>query len=184
MDQQPSAAAPTDYSPICTVSATLMAIMPSIVDQVQDASGLTNRNVVSKLKDCVDGTSNTIMLAESAGRPFVYRNGQKIGGLPNDRVNGGGWARAASDMDLYGSSADGITLNDGMQPVPGLCGINCTNGGDLAVIGSIYPYRNPYVGNGTGQPYAFHSDGANFLFGDGSSHFFRPGSISACLPGL
>ena len=112
-----------------------------------------------------DGTSNTILIAESAGRPTVYRRGVAVGdpqGNPPVRVNGGGWARAASDFDLKGSSTDGSAF-------PGPCAINCTNGKD---VGNTYP--DPVFGtNGTGETYAFHAQGANILFGDGSVRFVR-----------
>jgi prepilin-type processing-associated H-X9-DG protein len=35
----------------------------------------------------------------------------------------------------------------------------------------LFPYPSPFAANGTGQPYAFHPSGANFLFGDGSVQF-------------
>jgi prepilin-type processing-associated H-X9-DG protein len=111
--------------------------------------------------DVTDGMSNTLLLVESAGRPTLWRRSQPIGDPYNTtnpvRVNGGGWARAASDFDLKGSSSDGSVF-------PGSCAINCTNGDD---IGNNYP--DPVYGtNGTGETYAFHAGGANVLFGDGS----------------
>jgi prepilin-type processing-associated H-X9-DG protein len=110
-----------------------------------------------------DGTSHTIMLAESAGRPYVYRNGVKIGDLPTNRVNGGGWSRPASEIGLDGSSQDGTTF-------PGPCAINCTNGEDIGSATFPYPF---YGSNGTSEVYAFHPGGANILFGDGSVHFLN-----------
>ena len=65
--------------------------------------------------------SKTIMYAESAGRPYLYRRGKLDRPFPDKRVNGGGWCRPASDISIDGSSGDGTTD-------VGTCAINCTNG--------------------------------------------------------
>jgi prepilin-type N-terminal cleavage/methylation domain-containing protein/prepilin-type processing-associated H-X9-DG protein len=153
-----------DYGPTTSVSPQLAALYPGQIATADAALGFLARNTKPRFADVIDGTSNTIVLAESAGRPQLYRLGQAIGS-PTDpskpiRVNGGGWARSASDFDLKGSSADGSIF-------PGPCAINCTNGKD---VGNTYP--DPIYGsNGTGETYAFHSGGANLLFGDGSVRF-------------
>lgn len=109
-----------------------------------------------------DGLSNTILYAESAGRPYVYRRGNaKIGDpysttSPN-RVNGGGWSRPASEIVFRSVIADGSSS-------PGPYAINYSNGYDIQGQGS----GNPYGTLPTGEPYAFHPGGANFVFGDGS----------------
>ncbi len=119
------------------------------------------KNGKPKLKDVKDGTSKTIMYAESAGRPYLYRAGKRVGDLPENRVNAGGWSRPASDFSVDGSSSDGLTF-------PGQCAINCTNGEDVG--SSTFPH--PYYGSeGTAEAYAFHPSGANFVFGDASVHF-------------
>ncbi|HEY2760526.1 MAG TPA: DUF1559 domain-containing protein [Pirellulales bacterium] len=123
-------------------------------------SGLLRKNATPKLKDATDGLSKTIMYAESAGRPSVYRKGILYNqDLPNNHQNGGGWARAASDITLHGSLTDGSQLG-------GPCPMNCTNG-------ELYPAYNtaPWFSEGTSEIYAFHVGGANFCFGDGSIHF-------------
>ena len=119
-----------------------------------------------KFSSFTDGTSNTIRLVESAGRPHVYRNGRKvIEALPgsSNRVNGGGWCRPASELNvLIGSSADGLSF-------PGPYAINKTNG---IALGSAYPH--PYFGvDGTGQPYSFHTGGIMTAFVDGSARFLN-----------
>jgi prepilin-type N-terminal cleavage/methylation domain-containing protein/prepilin-type processing-associated H-X9-DG protein len=126
--------------------------------------GIASKISEVRLTDITDGTSNTIHLVESAGRPDIYRAGKLVASASaSTGVNGGGWARAASDLpNLVGSSYDGIA------PV-GPCGMNCTNGEDH---GGTYPHP-VYGTDGTGHIYAFHSGGANTLFGDGSVRFLN-----------
>jgi prepilin-type N-terminal cleavage/methylation domain-containing protein/prepilin-type processing-associated H-X9-DG protein len=135
---------------------------------VQAGSGIMPKNAEPRIADVTDGLSNTILLAESAGRPAVYRIGKQFGSLPTNRVNGGGWARPASDFSLKGSSSDGSTPY-------GSCAINCTNGFDVGnlIYNNTPPsnppgYPAPIGTSGTGETFAFHPTGANVAFGDGS----------------
>ena len=144
----------TDYAAVTGVDPTLAALYPG---QIQALPGILIRNDVAKISAVTDGLSNTIMVAESAGRPQVYRRGQSYGALPR-RVNGGGSARPASDFDVKGSTPDGAS-------VPGSCPLNCTNGLDTGSRG----FPDPVYGtNGTSEAYAFHPGSANMLLGDGS----------------
>jgi prepilin-type N-terminal cleavage/methylation domain-containing protein/prepilin-type processing-associated H-X9-DG protein len=151
---RPDIAAPTDYSPTIGVDKRLKDA--GLVEH--DGKGLLPKNEKPRLGEATDGLSHTIMYAESAGRPFVYRQGKQIGNLTTHRVNAGGWCRPASDFSVDGSSYDGASF-------PGACAINCTNGEDFAST----PFPHPYYGTeGTAEAYSFHSGGANFVFGDGS----------------
>jgi prepilin-type N-terminal cleavage/methylation domain-containing protein/prepilin-type processing-associated H-X9-DG protein len=158
-------AAVTDYSPTIGVDQRLKDL--DLVDEF--GSGALPKNGSPRFADITDGLSNTILYAESAGRPYVYRKGGKLVGsdLTVDRLNAGGWCRPASDFSVDGSSYDGATL-------PGPCPLNCTNG--ERVDPAVFPL--PYYGSeGTSEAYAFHPGGANFAFGDGSVHF-----ISETIP--
>jgi len=166
-DGNPSAAewvpfvATTDYGATTGVDQSLVSA--GLADHA--GAGVMPKNATPTLEQVTDGTSNTIMLAESAGRPQIWRNGVQFGTPPDQRVNGGGWCRAASDFAIFGSSADGTVL-------PGPCAVNCTNGENDVT------YPDPKYGTaGSGAVYSFHTGGANTLFADGSVHFI-PKTIS------
>jgi prepilin-type N-terminal cleavage/methylation domain-containing protein len=136
---------------------------------VDEASARNNNGAISKtdrlkFASFIDGTSNTIRLVESAGRPHVYRLGRRVlEAAPgsNNRVNGGGWCRPASELNvLIGVANDGLSF-------PGPKAINVTNG---IALGSAYPH--PYFGvDGTSQPYSFHTGGVMSAFVDGSARY-------------
>jgi len=175
-------AATTDYSPTIFVDSRLAnggTINDNLADVASNAAqgaqksssgdGFMpkdyNGTVKPRLADAIDGTSKTIAIAESAGRPYKWTRGKKAdnasGIFPARRINGGGWCRPASDFAFDGSSADGTLFGGGNATGA----VNVTNGESVetaAYGGAIYGTE------GTGEPYAFHSAGANHVFGDGS----------------
>ncbi len=165
----PDVAANTDYSPTIWVDRRL--ITAGLVDRVSgdgefaDEPGIMEyNNPSSSFKHVTDGLSNTILFAESAGRPFLYRRGIKASSdLTQAHVNGGGWCRPASDLNIDGST------DDGRQDV-GTCAVNCSNGFNKVENGYPDPYYQTY---GNSEPFAFHAGIANHVFGDGSVRSIR-----------
>ena len=117
-----------------------------------------------KFSDVSDGLSQTILAAESAGRPFLYRKTGRADDTTNKfpalRVNGGGWSRPASDISVDGSNASGTAFRSSPTVA-----VNATNGESMltAAYGTGY-----YGSDGGSEVFAFHPGGANTVFGDGS----------------
>jgi len=109
-------------------------------------------------RDVIDGMSQTIMLAESAGRPGVFVNGRpmtaaqfseytddEIVETPSGYIveDGIGWADPDTGLHIKGAGPNGLT-------VYGPRFINAIN---------------------TEEAYSFHTGGAHFVFADGSVQF-------------
>jgi prepilin-type processing-associated H-X9-DG protein len=187
--------ATTDYGATIGVDPSLPAsttYYPTTLDQPADLSGILARSTTTTstgvpaqrntFATVTDGLSNTIAYAESAGRPNVYRRGGAISGSSltaaagtPGRVNGGGWSRPASEILFRSTIVDGSTY-------PGPYAINYSNGLDLTTLGSGGLSGTGSTGtNPTGEPYAFHPAGANFLYGDGAVRFLTDKTPSYVL---
>jgi prepilin-type N-terminal cleavage/methylation domain-containing protein len=111
----------------------------------QDRHGLLNVDFNCRTTDVRDGLANTILVAELAGRPDVWRAGglSTLNPAAGESTAGAGWGDPLNGESwLNGSLYDGT----GTQ---GPCPINCTN---LTTRGL----------------YAFHPVGANVVMGDAS----------------
>src|SRR5205807_446433 len=77
-----------------------------------------------RITDMGDGTSNTILVVEDAGRQDVYAKGKVIlTGIPALQAGNlnAAWADYNTKVTIYGSS------NDGLKVGGGCCVVNCTN---------------------------------------------------------
>lgn len=113
-------------------------------------------NQRNRFADITDGTSNTIMLAECAGREDVYRGRVKYPvaytGTVRVRARGGAWATSDNPYKI----GQRTPWHASFGTIPGLLGINNSN-----EWGHCY--------------YSFHDGGANFAFADASVRFLAEG---------
>jgi prepilin-type N-terminal cleavage/methylation domain-containing protein/prepilin-type processing-associated H-X9-DG protein len=108
----------------------------------------------TRILQITDGTSNTMVIGELAGRPDIYRAGRKAATYTYPPTSGetvfqgAGWGDALNGENWFvGAQFDGVVPSTG-----GTCVVNCTN----------------VRGSGL---YAFHTGGANILLADGSVRF-------------
>ncbi|WP_020468062.1 DUF1559 domain-containing protein [Zavarzinella formosa] len=153
---------PLDYVPIFRVdlnAANIFAPTPAPNYDPNTGEGILGRGVNRKISEITDGTSNTLLFVEEAGRNIVYVNG-----VPTPSFaaidEGGAWANFA----IGGSIIDSLrSFNPATGTYYGSCALNCTNGGEI---------------------YAFHPSGANVVMGDGSVRFLSNSTSFAVVVAL
>ncbi|MDQ3333314.1 MAG: DUF1559 domain-containing protein [Planctomycetota bacterium] len=111
-----------------------------LLDMTVTSAGSGGR--IRRMGSVSDGTSNTLLIAEIAGRPTLYRKGQPVTGF----ATGAGWGDVLNGENWFSGS-----LYDGTG-TEGPCVINCTND------------------RGRGA-YSFHTGGIQILLTDGSVRF-------------
>jgi prepilin-type N-terminal cleavage/methylation domain-containing protein/prepilin-type processing-associated H-X9-DG protein len=107
-------------------------------------------NAITPAKMITDGLSNTMLVAEDAGRPHFYDAQKNICEPACGIGKEGGWADAGGAFKLNGAFPNGN--------IDGPCPLNCSNNSEI---------------------YSFHPAGANAVFADGSVHFIED-SIPLC----
>lgn len=82
--------------------------------------GVLGENLYRHITEVTDGTSNTILLAESAGRNQHW----VMGRMTSTSGTTGAWANPATEIVVSG-------FNTSTMKVPGSCGVNCTNANEI-----------------------------------------------------
>ena len=147
----PNNRGPLDYIPFFEVhpSNTYVSPMPP-ADQT--GQGILGRGVHRRIAEVTDGTSNTLLLVEDAGRNQHWVNGRLYAAtLAPPFDEGGAWANCC----LGGSVDYFYGWNLATNTYFGPCAVNCTNAGEI---------------------YSFHPGGANVLMGDASVRFLGQGT--------
>jgi prepilin-type N-terminal cleavage/methylation domain-containing protein/prepilin-type processing-associated H-X9-DG protein len=114
--------AATDYSATVGVSANLYSggfISTPNPSGTDAPTGIVSagHNLPARIADITDGTSNTTLLAESAGRPTRW--------VPGKRYEPAATVPVSSWGEYNGSVIRGYTPNGATQPGP--CMVNCSN---------------------------------------------------------
>jgi prepilin-type N-terminal cleavage/methylation domain-containing protein len=141
-------AACSDYSVCTAVEQGLYSVSPPLIDEgtklYNEGPMFTNR--VRALRDILDGTSNTFLIAEDGGKPNRYKKGgKKLSGTPQD---GSAWADSENNFTVHGydPGKDCATTSKHFN-----CAVNCCSSDEI---------------------FAFHPSGANTTMADGSCRFF------------
>jgi prepilin-type processing-associated H-X9-DG protein len=160
----------SDYAPDAGMQADIPGISinagASIIAQPPDGP--------VSIPGITDGTSNTIMVVEDAGRPAWYSSKGAVNmpgytGAPRTTPQGGGaWADPLNYIATNGGdpSGSGIAAGGGFMGIPAApwsCANGCTNDSEI---------------------FGFHTGGSNVLFGDGSVRFVRNGLTMAQMQAL
>jgi len=167
-----------DYAP----DAGMEADVPGI--NISSGASIICQPPDGPVRDVPDGSSNTIMIVEDAGRPAWYGEAgiasqPAIGGYTPAMGSyspagpapqgGGAWADPLNYIATNGSDPGGTGIAAGgafmgMPAAPWTCAENCSNDSEI---------------------FSFHPGGGNMCFGDGSVQFVRSGltmsEISALL---
>ena len=135
------------------------------------AAGVLSKGVGNPMSEITDGTSNTIMVGEAAGKPFAWVNGHRMTAAEfavyNDDkvepfgdtfvcVDGTSWADPDCGFSLNGATVDGLHKHGPRM-------INAINASEF---------------------YAFHRGGAQMAFADGSVHFITENVDARVMVGL
>jgi prepilin-type N-terminal cleavage/methylation domain-containing protein/prepilin-type processing-associated H-X9-DG protein len=151
----------TDYSVVQGVQGVFAGNCLPAGSVSGNTGALGTKGSKPTVQSISDGSSNTLLIVESAGKQDVYARGKVIlTGVPALQAGNlnASWADYNTKTNVYGSSSDGLKLGQGC------CVVNCTNLG--------------------GEIYAFHSGGANALRGDGSVFFMSDSIPPAVLAAL
>ncbi len=134
--------------------------LSSISDFLPFSQGvlIRGRMGVTHIADITDGTSNTLLFNEEAGRPFQY------GATPARTILG-----SYSPGEARWSDPNGDCKFVGCNPL--------INGRDSTLTNNVQSMNC----ENANEPYSFHSGGGNFAFSDGSVRFLSDRTVPGVM---
>ena len=126
--------------------------------------GATVPNATTPVVAITDGTSNTLLVMESAGGPAAYRLGR-----PFNAAN-------TSDTQMWADHRN-YAVFDGSDPATGASAQATT-----AAVGALQ--SKAINGTNDAEPYSFHTGGVNVLRCDGSVAFLRDSATVGLVAAL
>jgi prepilin-type N-terminal cleavage/methylation domain-containing protein/prepilin-type processing-associated H-X9-DG protein len=160
---------PADYAPACQVKTKKDALGAEIAYSnplvaagyppgTIPSKGAMRQNGGTRMVEITDGSSQTMLYSEAAGRALEYFANRSSTALPAG-TTGPIWADSDNRITITGSDPTGTT-SFGTGP----CAINCNN-----IQGDIY---------------SFHLGGAHAAFADGSVRFIKDSTTINILAAL
>lgn len=162
--------ATTDYTNIGGISTALNNTLPTTQRHPDPINAGILKVTPVRTTEISDGLSNTILVAECAGRPNLYQKGVLVpdGASPKTWSGsstvtrpfptGGVWASHNKGFVIDGAQRNGYT-----NTTPGDCPMNCSNDNEI---------------------YSFHPGGAATLYADGSVKFHADDILMSVLAAL
>jgi prepilin-type N-terminal cleavage/methylation domain-containing protein/prepilin-type processing-associated H-X9-DG protein len=121
---------PVDYGAVTGIGGSFVGLLPQ--GTASGDTGTLRYDQNARFADMTDGTSNTMVIAEDAGRIDRYEQGRKVSGAYS---SGGAWADYNSEYWVHGSS-----FGAG-------CTVNCSNDNEIYAFHS--GGANVLVGDGS-----------------------------------
>lgn len=110
----------TNYSSTCGPKSKITEPF-RVPETERTCLGVIGHSVSRQFRDVTDGTSNTLMVAEDAGRPQLWQMGKLVSPLGSASAS---WSNVLNPLRIQG-------FDPATDSLPGPCAVNCHNNGEV-----------------------------------------------------